>query len=74
MVFFDAHTECSQGWLQPIAARIASDRSVVAVPIIDGVESDDMRYLPARNTTVSGLRWHLLFNVFVSFYALTLTM
>lgn len=37
MTFFDGHMECTEGWLQPILARIASDRSVVAVPLVDRV-------------------------------------
>lgn len=54
--------ECVKGWLEPIAARIANDRSVIAVPLIDGISSNDMSFGPAYKTVISGLRWHLIFN------------
>lgn len=44
LIFLDAHVECSRDWLQPLLSRIASDRSVVSVPLIDGISSDDMKY------------------------------
>lgn len=40
LTFFDAHV----GWLSPILARIASDRFVVAVPVIGRISSYDLSY------------------------------
>jgi polypeptide N-acetylgalactosaminyltransferase len=45
MVFLDAHVECLDGWLEPLVERIASDRSVVAVPYIDRIDKYEMSYL-----------------------------
>lgn len=53
--------ECSDGWLQPLLARIASDRSVIAVPVIDTISSRDMSYRSA-STKIHGFRWSLIFN------------
>lgn len=61
MVFLDAHMECAEGWLEPLLARIASDRSVVAVPVVDGISSDDMSYT-VHKPSINGFRWGLIFN------------
>lgn len=66
LTFFDAHMECTDGWLQPILSRIASDRSVVTVPLLDGISSNDMNYY-APSLFVNGLRWFLIFHWFVQF-------
>lgn len=60
--------ECTKGWLQPILSRIAYDRSVVVVPYIDVISSDDMSYREFP-PTYTGLRWHLVFNWFANEYA-----
>lgn len=63
LIFLDAHSECCVGWLQPLLARIASDRSVIAVPLIDTISSSDMSYSWNRaDTPVHGFRWSLLYN------------
>lgn len=56
--------ECSEGWLQPLLARIASDRSVIASPVIDTISSRDMAYHHG-NTKIHGFRWSLIFNWYV---------
>ncbi|KAG4065899.1 hypothetical protein HA402_012577 [Bradysia odoriphaga] len=61
LIFLDAHTECSQEWLQPLLSRIASDRSVISVPLIDGISSDDMKYEFNTETFINGFAWTLGF-------------
>lgn len=53
--------ECTKGWLEPLVARIANDRSVVAVPIIDLIETEDMSYRSWHQTFVSMIRSNLIF-------------
>lgn len=62
LIFLDAHTECCEGWLQPLLARIASDRSVISVPLIDGISSDDFKYGFNEETFINGFSWALGFN------------
>lgn len=63
LIFLDAHIECNEGWLQPLIARIASDRSVVAVPFVDYINCDDFSYRPTFDVIhVNGFFWTLLFN------------
>lgn len=58
----DGHIECNLGWLQPLLARIANDRSVIAVPLIDTISAADMSYQYGKKITVSGFRWTLIYN------------
>lgn len=46
IVFLDAHCECNKNWLPPLLARIAYDRTIMAVPIIDGIDWNNFRYTP----------------------------
>lgn len=72
MTFLDAHMECGEGWLQPTLARIADDRSVVAVPLLGSVSSGDMGYSGPSSMEITALRWHLVFNWFAQkFLSLT---
>lgn len=64
LIFLDAHIECTEGWLRPILSRIASDRSVVVVPIIDAIDSDNMSYY-ANDLAINAIRWHLMFGWYV---------
>lgn len=57
--------ECLDGWLEPLVARIANDRSVVAVPYIDRIDKYEMSYVYPNSIYVNNLRWSLFFNWFV---------
>ncbi|XP_055328449.1 N-acetylgalactosaminyltransferase 7-like [Paramacrobiotus metropolitanus] len=38
--FLDAHCEVNVNWLPPLLAPIAKDRTVMTVPVIDGIDSE----------------------------------
>lgn len=46
IVFLDAHCECNKNWLVPLLARIRYDRTIMAVPTIDGIDWDNFGYHP----------------------------
>lgn len=60
LIFLDSHMECAPGWLEPILSRIASDRSVIAVPNTDRISPDDMAYIRDKEQTF-GFDWNLLY-------------
>ncbi|KAG4071929.1 hypothetical protein HA402_006090 [Bradysia odoriphaga] len=62
LTFLDGHIECNEGWLQPLLARIANDRSVVAVPYMDAISSHDMSYHSGKKAKIHGFRWSLIFD------------
>lgn len=72
MIFLDAHIEVNVGWLQPLLARIAMDRSVITIPQIGFIQKENMdykvsyatRFAPPTDDNVIdfiGLRWNLQF-------------
>ena len=44
LTFLDAHCEASRGWLEPLMAAVANDRTNVPCPVIDGVDADSFAY------------------------------
>lgn len=46
VVFLDAHCEVNKNWLVPLLASIAENSQTVAVPIIDGIDSETFQVRP----------------------------
>ena len=40
LIFLDANTECSPGWVEPLLERIAVNRSIIASPSMDIIDQD----------------------------------
>ncbi|XP_001602037.2 polypeptide N-acetylgalactosaminyltransferase 5 isoform X1 [Nasonia vitripennis] len=61
ITFLDAHCECTEGWLEPLLARIAHDKKTVVCPIIDVISDDTFEYITASDMTWGGFNWKLNF-------------
>ncbi|GFY41193.1 polypeptide N-acetylgalactosaminyltransferase 5, partial [Trichonephila inaurata madagascariensis] len=61
ITFLDAHCECTRGWLEPLLARVAEDRTRVVCPIIDVISDETFEYVPASDLTWGGFNWKLNF-------------
>ncbi|CAB3402696.1 unnamed protein product [Caenorhabditis bovis] len=61
LLFLDAHVEVTEGWLEPLIARVAEDRKRVVAPIIDVISDETFEYVTASDTTWGGFNWHLNF-------------
>lgn len=59
LIFFDAHVEMTAGWLEPLLANIAADRSLIAVPHIDWITSSTMKFDALENYQFSRYSWAL---------------
>ncbi len=46
VVFLDAHCEVNRNWLPPLLAPIYRDRTIMTVPVIDGVDHQNFQYRP----------------------------
>ncbi|CAO1306249.1 unnamed protein product [Diamesa serratosioi] len=61
ITFLDAHCECTEGWLEPLLARIVLDRKTVVCPIIDVISDETFEYVTASDQTWGGFNWKLNF-------------
>ncbi|KAF9418897.1 hypothetical protein HW555_004417, partial [Spodoptera exigua] len=61
ITFLDAHCECTEGWLEPLLARIVEDRTTVVCPIIDVISDTTFEYIQASDMTWGGFNWKLNF-------------
>lgn len=61
ITFLDAHCECTEGWLEPLLARIVVNRKTVVCPIIDVISDETFEYVTASDQTWGGFNWKLNF-------------
>ncbi|KAF8358769.1 gly-11, partial [Pristionchus pacificus] len=60
LIFLDSHCEVNQHWIEPLLERIKGDRKRFVTPIIDIIDSDDMRYIGSP-VCYGGFDWALTF-------------
>ena len=61
ITFLDAHCECTEGWLEPLLARVVENRKTVVCPIIDVISDETFEYVTASDMTWGGFNWKLNF-------------
>ena len=54
----------SLGWLEPLLERIAVNNTVVPYPVIDGLDSENLKYMryPGVDYQMGIFNWNLIFN------------
>lgn len=64
----DAHTECNDGWLEPLLARIAENRKAVVTPIIEFINGTNfaLKNFNDVNNMYGTFDWNLFFVWYVS--------
>lgn len=65
LIFLDANTESNDGWIEPLLSRIASDRSVIAIPHVDNINISTMAYEEFDEGLTYGVGWNLYYVVYV---------
>ena len=62
LVFLDSHCEANYGWLEPLLARIAHDRTIVVTPDIEVIDLRTFRYAQSKGGYNRGVfNWELTF-------------
>ncbi|XP_077979729.1 polypeptide N-acetylgalactosaminyltransferase 1-like [Glandiceps talaboti] len=62
ITFLDSHCECTEGWLEPMLARIAADKTTVVCPVINIISDETFEYINGTDVTqVGGFDWRLVF-------------
>eukprot|EP00056_Hartaetosiga_gracilis_P003482 m.64028 g.64028 ORF g.64028 m.64028 type:complete len:618 (+) comp11471_c0_seq1:36-1889(+) len=63
VTFLDSHCECNVGWLEPLLARIALDRTIVVTPVIDNIDKSTFKYSGGPVVQTRGIyTWSLTFS------------
>nr|XP_006816999.1 PREDICTED: polypeptide N-acetylgalactosaminyltransferase 1-like [Saccoglossus kowalevskii] len=63
VTFLDSHCECTRGWLEPLLARIAEDKTNVVCPVINIISDTTFEFINGSDATqVGGFDWRLIFN------------
>lgn len=66
LAFLDGNTESNDGWVEPLLSRIASDRSVIAIPHVDNINFTNMAYEHFDEGLMYGLGWNLYYKTYVT--------
>ena len=61
LLFLDSHIEATRGWLEPLLATVAADRTAVVAPVIDIIDADNMAYRRAATALIGGFTWALTY-------------
>ncbi|XP_041478614.1 polypeptide N-acetylgalactosaminyltransferase 1-like [Lytechinus variegatus] len=61
LTFLDSHCEVTEGWLEPMLARIAEDRTTSVCPVIDVISDDTFQYQHGNDPQMGGFGWSLFF-------------
>lgn len=61
LTFLDAHCECTVGWLEPLLARLAQNRTRVVCPVIDIISDDSFGYVKSFELHWGAFNWQLHF-------------
>jgi polypeptide N-acetylgalactosaminyltransferase len=59
IVFLDAHVECNQGWLPPLLQVIKNNKQTIAVPHIDNIMPNTIKYSKWRGYGYGGFQWNM---------------
>ncbi|XP_058128947.1 polypeptide N-acetylgalactosaminyltransferase 35A [Anopheles ziemanni] len=60
LIFLDSHIEVNVDWIEPLLARVKHDRTILAMPVIDIINSDTFAYT-ASPLVRGGFNWGLHF-------------
>lgn len=62
MTFLDAHVECNDGWLEPLLAAIADDRTAIPTPVADFIAFDTFAVSADNRSDYGIINWDFTFN------------
>ncbi|CAJ0578913.1 unnamed protein product, partial [Mesorhabditis spiculigera] len=63
LVFLDSHCEANSGWLEPLLARIAEERTAVICPVIDSISDTTMAYMGGSAGGIGTFWWSLHYSM-----------
>lgn len=62
LIFLDSHCEATEGWIEPLLARIKHNPKLGVVPDIEVIQWQDFYYVESGGSLNRGIfNWHLHF-------------
>lgn len=61
----DAHMEATTGWIEPLLDRLAFNKNITAISVVDTISMETLEYHAHKDPSlisVTGFRWDLMFN------------
>ncbi|KAM4657515.1 polypeptide N-acetylgalactosaminyltransferase 15 isoform 1-T2 [Amazona ochrocephala] len=62
LIFMDSHCECQKGWLEPLLARLSSNRNSIVSPVIDVIDWKTFQYYHSMGQHRGVFDWKLNFH------------
>lgn len=63
LIFLDSHCEATDGWIEPLLARIKENPKVSAVPDIEVIKWQNFEYVKSQGSRNRGIfSWDLIFH------------
>lgn len=65
LIFMDAHIEVTEGWLEPLLDRLAINKNITAISVVDTLDMENLEYRYRKDPnfiSVTGFDWNLMFN------------
>ena len=59
IVFLDSHCECGPSWLEPLVDAIDKDPKTVAIPVVDVINPDTLKYQHVKSVPIGGFSWQV---------------
>lgn len=60
----DSHIEVTQGWIEPLLARLANNRNITAISVMDTIDMDTLEFRYTRDPNsvpITGFDWNMIF-------------
>lgn len=65
LIFMDSHIEVTSGWLEPLLDRLAINKNITSIAVMDTVDMETLEYRYSEDPTkvlVTGFDWNMIFN------------
>ena len=59
IIFLDAHTECNEGWLEPLLWELVKHPNSVIQPFVDGIDAQSIEYTSPPTLYKGSFSWDL---------------
>ncbi|CRL04953.1 CLUMA_CG018212, isoform A [Clunio marinus] len=64
LIFMDAHMEVTPGWLEPLLDRLAINKNITAISVVDTLDMNTLEYRYRKDPNripITGFDWNMIF-------------